>query len=63
MASLVAILTTAGATWACPNCPAGQAARQQVCDDGLATNLITALVPFLIVGMVSLWAERIGKAR
>lgn len=62
MTSFVATLTAAWTAWACPNCPVGRAARQQVCEDGLATNLLTALVPFLIVGMVSVWAERIGKA-
>jgi uncharacterized membrane protein len=34
-----------------------------VFDDGLATNLVIALVPFILVGMVSVWAERIGRAR
>jgi hypothetical protein len=63
LASFVATLTAAWTTWACPNCPVGRTARQQVCDDGLATNLITALVPFLLIGAASLWAERIGKAR
>ena len=60
--AIVAALTTASAGWACPNCPLGRAARQQVCDDGLAQNLAIALVPFLLVGLVSAWAERIGKA-
>lgn len=59
---ILAALTAAGAAWACPNCPAARAARQQVCDDGLAQNLAIALVPFLLVGLVSAWAERIGKA-
>jgi hypothetical protein len=63
MASFFAAFTAAGAAWACPNCPVGRAARQQVCDDGLATNLVIALVPFLLVGAVSVWAERIGRAR
>jgi hypothetical protein len=63
LASFLATFTAAGAALACPNCPVGRAARQQVCDDGLAQNLAIALVPFLLVGMVSAWAERIGKAR
>ena len=63
MASFFAAFTAAGAAWACPNCPVGRAARQQVFDDGLATNLVIALVPFILVGMVSVWAERIGRAR
>lgn len=63
LAALVATLTTAWASWACPNCAVGRVARQQVWEEGLATNLVIALAPFVIVGMVSLWAERIGKAR
>ena len=62
VASFVAMLATAWTSWACPNCPVGRAARQQAWEDGLATNLLIALVPFVLVGMVSLWAERIGKA-
>lgn len=63
MTSFLAALTAAWTAFACPNCPVGRAARQQVCDDGLATNLVIALAPFLLVGMVSVWAERIGRPR
>lgn len=61
--SFLAAFTAASTAWACPNCPVGRVARQQVWDDGLATNLVIALVPFILVGMVSVWAERIGRAR
>ena len=63
IASFIATFTAASAAWACPNCPAVRAARQQVCDDGLAENLMVALVPFVLVGVASAWAERIGRAR
>jgi hypothetical protein len=61
MASFLAALTAAWTAWACPSCPPARAARQQVWDDGIATNLVIALVPFLLVAMVSVWAERIGR--
>jgi len=48
---------------ACPDCPVGRAARQQVAEDGLAANLLIAMAPFVIIGLVSLWAERLGKTR
>lgn len=62
MTSFIAALTAATTAWACPSCPVGRAARQQVCDDGLATNLVVALVPFVLIGLVSAWADRIGRA-
>ncbi len=63
LASFIATLTAAWTSWACPNCSVGRVARQQVLGEGLAMNLLIALVPFIIVGIVSLWAEQIGKAR
>jgi hypothetical protein len=63
MASFLATLTAAWTAWACPRCAVGITARQQVWDDGFATNLVVALVPFVLVAMVSVWAERIGRAR
>lgn len=63
MASFLATLTAAWTAWACPRCAVGITARQQVWDDGFATNLVVALVPFVLVVMVSVWAERIGRAR
>ena len=43
---------------ACPSCPVGQTARQQVFDQDFGSNLMIALVPFLLVGLVARWAER-----
>jgi hypothetical protein len=61
LTSFVATLTITLTTWACPDCQVGRAARQQVWEDSLAMNLIIALVPFVLVAMVSLWADRIGR--
>lgn len=47
--------------WACPSCPVGRTARQQVLDQEFETNLMIALLPSLVVGLVSRWAERIGS--
>jgi hypothetical protein len=58
-----AMLTSAWAGAACPSCAEGRAARQQVFGDGFATSLMITLAPFVLVGLVSMWAERIGKAR
>lgn len=48
---------------ACPDCPVGRTARQQVLEQGFSTNLAIALAPFLFIAAVSLAAERIGKPR
>jgi hypothetical protein len=61
MTSFIATLTATLTAWACPDCQVGRAARQLVWDDGIAMNLMVALVPFVLVAMVSLWAERIGR--
>jgi hypothetical protein len=58
-----ATLTIPWTSAACPSCAEGRAARQQVCGDGFATSLITVLAPFVLVGLVGAWAERIGRAR
>jgi hypothetical protein len=36
----------------------GRTARQQVLDQEFGTNLVVALAPFLLVGLVARWAER-----
>jgi hypothetical protein len=62
LASLVAMsLVAGGDAWACPSCPVGRAARQQLLDDDFGRNLVIALAPFLVVGLVARWAERIGR--
>ncbi|HKP63626.1 MAG TPA: hypothetical protein VJV78_43120 [Polyangiales bacterium] len=47
--------------WACPSCPIGRAARQQVWQQDFGQHALFALVPFLVVGVAAMWAERIGK--
>ena len=59
-AALSSTLVT-GTTWACPSCPVGRTARQQVWEQGFAHNLLIAIAPFILVGLACLWAERIGK--
>lgn len=45
---------------ACPSCPVGQTARQQVLEQDFGTNLLIAVIPFLLVALFARWAERIG---
>jgi hypothetical protein len=47
--------------WACPACPIGETAREQVLADGFAQNLLIALAPFLVIAATCAWAEGIGK--
>ncbi|MCW5833617.1 MAG: hypothetical protein KIS78_14540 [Labilithrix sp.] len=54
-------LLIASASSACPSCPVGRAARQDVFDQDFGTNLMIALFPFLVIGLVSRAAERIGR--
>ncbi|HKU43298.1 MAG TPA: hypothetical protein VJR89_34290 [Polyangiales bacterium] len=51
----------ATSAWACPSCPIGRAARQQVCEQAFVQNLLFALAPFAVVAVAAVWAERIGK--
>lgn len=63
-ACCVAAATTFSATtvaYACPSCPVGRTARQQVFDQDFGTNLLIAFVPFLLVGLVARWAEGLGS--
>lgn len=45
----------------CPSCPVGRAARADVFDRDFGTNLLIALFPFLVIGLVSRAAERLGR--
>jgi hypothetical protein len=62
-ATLASSALIASTSWACPSCPLGRSAREQVLAHGFATNLAIALAPFVVVGIVCAWAERIGDAR
>jgi hypothetical protein len=58
---LSAALTFPATALACPDCSIGRVAREQLWSDNFATNLATALAPFLVIVVASLWAERIGR--
>jgi hypothetical protein len=47
---------------ACPDCAVGREARAQLWTDDFGPNLLLALIPFLFIGAVSVWANRIGRA-
>ena len=59
----LATLAIAWPSWACPDCAVGRTARKQVFGDAFATNLLLTVLPFVVVGAVSLGCERIGRAR
>jgi hypothetical protein len=46
---------------ACPNCAVGREARSEVWDDQFARNLAYALLPFVVIGLVSLQVDAIGR--
>jgi hypothetical protein len=43
---------------ACPNCPVGKLARQQVCESGFGIHLLSVLLPFVAIGLVCWWVEQ-----
>jgi hypothetical protein len=60
-AVLVVVIGVPAMAWACPACPIGETARQQVLADGFAQNLLIALAPFLVIAATCAWAEGIGN--
>ena len=58
---LVAAVTLLFATpaSACPSCATGEEARAEVLGDHFVRNLAMLLLPLLVVGLVSVGAERI----
>ncbi len=59
--ALLIALGTPATAWACPECPIGETARQQVLAQDFAQNLLIALAPFLLIAATCVWAEGIGK--
>jgi hypothetical protein len=57
------LLTSSAPIGACPGCPVGRSAREQVFQDGFAMNLLVAILPFAVVGLVCMWVERPGRVR
>jgi hypothetical protein len=55
---LALLVSQASVALACPSCPIGRAARQQVCSDGFATKLWAVVLPFLVIGVLTAWVER-----
>ncbi len=47
----------------CPDCAVGAAARRLVLGDDVVLHAAATVGPFLVVGLVALWAERIGRSR
>ena len=60
--ALLALLVAARTAGACPDCAVGRQARAQLWTDDFGLNLLLALAPFLIIGAVSVGANRIGRA-
>ena len=58
---LSAILSAATAR-ACPDCSIGRAARADVWSHDFGANLAIALAPFVVMVLVSAWAERLGTS-
>lgn len=63
MTAACVALAASSAAGACPGCPVGREARQQVYEQHFARNLLVALLPFAMVGLASLCAERVGQNR
>jgi hypothetical protein len=51
------------AAWfSCPRCETALAARRLVLDDGVASNAVLVVLPFVGMVLVSLWSERLGRS-
>jgi hypothetical protein len=59
----VASLLPTTTAWACPSCPVGKLARQQVCESGFGVNMLSVLLPFVAIGLVCMWVEQRGRQR
>lgn len=60
--TLVASVGAACPAEACPDCATGREARAQVWGDDFGVDLLLGLAPFLIIGAISAWANRIGQS-
>jgi uncharacterized membrane protein len=57
---LLAGLLGGAASLACPDCPTAQVVRTSVLSEGFWTYLVMAVVPFLLIGVLSALLYRIG---
>lgn len=48
----------ATAAEACPSCPLGERVRCEVLGPGFFENVAIATLPFLVIGMLTVWAHR-----
>jgi len=46
--------------WACPSCPIGVTAREQVWSSGFAQQLAIVLAPFLLLSALCVAVESVG---
>jgi hypothetical protein len=58
---LLVSLLLGPASLACPDCPTSRVVRASVLGEGFWTYLVTALVPFLLIGALSALLYRIGR--
>ncbi|MEY4576431.1 MAG: hypothetical protein RL701_1134 [Pseudomonadota bacterium] len=60
---LTVTLASAAAAKACPDCAIGRQARSAVFyGEDFAANLTIALLPFVIIGAICMWAEARGRS-
>ena len=57
------VLARAFTAHACPSCATGEQARSEVWTDGVAANVGIALLPFVIIGAICVWAEARARPR
>lgn len=63
VAALWSVCSYVGIAWACPSCPVGRAAREQVCEDSFVLRFLAVVLPFIVMGLVSVGAERFMRQR
>ena len=63
VAALWSVCSYVGIAWACPSCPVGRAAREQVCEDNFVLRLLAVVLPFVVMGLVSVGVERAMRQR
>jgi hypothetical protein len=61
LALLLAASLSALPAHACPDCAVGKQARAELWNDDFTYNLVVALLPFLVVGLVSYQLNGIGR--
>jgi hypothetical protein len=57
-ASVVAAVGVTSSADACPSCATGRQARSEVWNDDFGFHLFAALLPYLLIGAICIYAER-----